>query len=151
LRHTVPASFTTVFWSLVWFPKRSETMGLLCDPAHPALAEFPTEFHSDWQWWDLLSQSRAFVLDGALQGLQPVVQVIDDANRSYRLAAVFEVRAGKGRLLATSLDLERSLDTRLAARQLRHSLLRYAASDKFQPLTQLTMDDLDRLFESPGT
>jgi len=28
----------------------SKTMGILCDPANPALAEFPTEFHSNWQW-----------------------------------------------------------------------------------------------------
>lgn len=149
--NTVPASFTTAFWSLVWFPKRTETMGLLCDPGHPALAAFPTEFHSNWQWWELMSQSRAFVLDGAPQELRPVVQVIDDANRSHRLAAIFEVRVGKGKLLVTSLDLEDSPGTRPAARQLRHSLLTYAASDGFQPTMELSMDFLDRLFGSPGT
>lgn len=39
--------FVQAFWSLVHFPNQSGTMGILCDPAHPALAYFPTEIHSD--------------------------------------------------------------------------------------------------------
>ena len=32
------------------------TLGILCDPRHPALANFPTEFNSNWQWWYLVSR-----------------------------------------------------------------------------------------------
>ena len=143
---TVPTVFTTAFWSNAWFPDRHETMGVLCQPSNRALAEFPTATHADWQWWDLMSGSRAFVLTGAPAGLTPVVQVIDDAARSYPLGAVFEARVGRGKLLATSFDLVNSLDTRLAARQLRYSLLRYAASRDFDPRTELPATYLDELF-----
>jgi hypothetical protein len=144
--HTVPATFTTIFWAHSWFPDRHETMGILCRPSHPSLADFPTATHADWQWWDLMSSSRAFVLNGAPPGLQPIVQVIDDAARSYPLGAVFEARVGRGKLIATSFDLINSLDTRLAARQLRFSLLRYAASRHFNPPTELPPAYLDELF-----
>ena len=144
--HTVPTTFTTAFWALSWFPERLETMGVLCEPSHIALAAFPTDAHADWQWWDLMSGSRAFVLNSAPRGLRPVVQVIDDAALSYRLGAVIEARVGAGKLLATSFDLASSLDTRLAARQLRYSLLRYAASHDFAPATELEVAFLDKLF-----
>lgn len=143
---TVPTVFTTAFWSNAWFPDRRETMGVLCQPTHQALADFPTATHADWQWWDLMSGSRAFVLTGAPAGFRPIVQVIDDAARSYPLGAVFEARVGHGKLLATSFDLTHSLDTRLAARQLRDSLLRYAASRDFDPHTELQPTYLDELF-----
>jgi hypothetical protein len=142
---TVPTVFTTAFWSNAWFPDRHETMGVLCQPSHRALKDFPTATHADWQWWDLMSESRAFVLNGAPAGLRPVVQVIDDAARSYHLGAVFEARVGPGKLVATSFDLINSLDTRLAARQLRYSLLRYAASREFDPHTELQSTYLDEL------
>jgi hypothetical protein len=148
--NTTPTSLTTAFWALSWFPKRHETMGIVCDPAHPALALFPTDSHSDWQWWDLMSGSRAFVLNGAPDGLRPIVQVIDDAARSYRLGAVIEGRVGNGRLLATSFDLTTALDTRPAAGQLRASLLQYAASRDFRPETDLSVEYLNSLFASAG-
>jgi len=143
---TTPTTFTTIFWAHSWFPERHETMGILCQPSHPALADFPTDSHANWQWWDLMSKSRAFVLNGGPAGFQPIVQVIDDAARSYRLGAVFEARVGAGKLLATSFDLVNSLDTRVAARQFRYSLLRYAASRDFNPHSELQPAFLDELF-----
>ena len=74
------------------------------------------------------------------------MQVIDDPARSYRLGAVIEARVGAGKLLATSFDLASSLETRLAARQLRYSLLGYAASPDFAPATELDGAFLDKLF-----
>jgi len=142
---TTPTVFTTAFWANAWFPERHETMGVLCQPSHPALKEFPTAAYADWQWWDLMRGSRAFVLTGAPAGLKPPVQVIDDAARSFPLGAVFEARVGRGKLLATSFDLINSLDTRLAARQLRSSLLRYAASRDFDPPAELQAGYLDEL------
>jgi hypothetical protein len=32
------------------------TMGLLINPNHLALANFPTEIHSNWQWWDFMQK-----------------------------------------------------------------------------------------------
>ena len=141
----MPVQFLPVFWSLTWFPKQPGVMGILCDPRHPALAGFPTAAAADFQWWDVLEGSRAFVLDDAPAALRPLVQVIDDYHRNHRLGAVIEARVGKGKLLAASLDLARDLDQRPAARQLRRSLLEYAAGSEFRPAVELPFDVAERL------
>jgi hypothetical protein len=138
----VPAQFLPVFWSSTFGATKKiiATMGILCDPSHPALAEFPTEPHSGWQWWELNEGSRAFDLDRAPPGYRPIVQVIDDFHFARKLGAVFEARVGEGKLLAVSLDLQSNLDRRPAARQLLRSLLDYAASDRFDPQQSLPLD-----------
>jgi hypothetical protein len=134
----LPIRFLTVFWSLSWFPKQPGTLGTLCEPGHPALAGFPTEMQTDWQWFDLLEGSQAAILDQQPE-LQPIVTVIDDYHRSHKLAAVFEAKVGKARVLFTTLDLSGNLEARPAARQLRRSLLDYASSSAFQPKVELAM------------
>lgn len=143
----LPIRFLPVFWSLSWFPKQPGMMGILCDPRHPALAEFPTDMHSDWQWWEVTEGARAFLLDDTPAGFRPIVQVIDDYHRNHKLGAVFETRVGPGKLLAVSLDLSRNLEQRPVARQLRFSLTRYAAGERFNPTGELPAEVLRRLLE----
>ena len=40
----VPVGFSSIFWNTQWtaFQQPPFTLGILCDPDHPALAEFPT-------------------------------------------------------------------------------------------------------------
>ncbi len=130
----VELGFSSIFWNTAWTSRQApHTLGILFDPKHPALAAFPTEGHSNWQWWYLVSRAGAMILDGLPKELRPTVQVIDDWFTNRRLGLVFEARVGKGRLLVTSIDLERDLEANPVARQMRHSLLRYAASDRFAP------------------
>ena len=145
LANTVPGSFTPVFWCTRLFGTQPGTMGILCDPAHPALSGFPTEAHSDWQWWDVLTRSTAIVLDETPLDFRPIVQVIDNFDRNHKLGYIWEARVGDGRLLVCSADLESDLDTRPAARQLRHSLLAYAASTRFQPTQALSPGTVDEV------
>ncbi len=143
--HTTPIRFLPVFWSLTWFPKQPGQMGILCDPRHPALAGFPTQFHSNFQWYELTQNAQAFILDGLPQTLRPVIQVMDDYHRNLRLGAVVEARVGSGSLLAVSLDVDSNLDTRPVARQLRAALVNYAASAAFAPQVELDAAALERL------
>jgi GH18 family chitinase len=137
----VELGFSSIFWNTAWTSRQApHTLGVLVDPKHPALAAFPTEDHSNWQWWYLVSRARAMILDGLPKELRPTVQVIDDWFTSRRLGLVFEGRVGRGRLLVTSIDLERDLETNPVARQMRHSLLRYAASDRFAPPVELSAE-----------
>jgi hypothetical protein len=80
------------------------------------------------------------ILDGLPRELRPTVQVIDDWFTNRRLGLVFEARVGKGRLLVVSIDLERDLEANPVVRQMRHSLLRYAASDRFEPKVEVAAD-----------
>src|SRR5699024_4950229 len=49
----IDIGFSSIFWNTAWTGGQApQTLGILCDPNHPALQSFPTSFHSDWQWWD---------------------------------------------------------------------------------------------------
>lgn len=143
---TLPMRFLPTFWSLSWFPKQPGTLGILCDPSHPALKDFPTDFHSNFQWWELTEGAQAFVLDDAPSDFRPLIQVIDDYHRNHKLGAVFETSVGSGKLLVSSLDLESNLEKRPVARQLLGSLLNYMNSAKFSPSSQLDSGTIRRLF-----
>ena len=53
IENVAEGGFATDFWCWPMFHNRPGTMGLLCDPRSPALAKFPTESHSNWQWFHL--------------------------------------------------------------------------------------------------
>ncbi len=145
LTNSVAGAFATDFWCWPMFarvaaqrhlPPPPGTQGFLCDPAHPVFADFPTEFHSNWQWWQIVKNSRPVILDAAPTEYRPLIHVIDNFARNHRLGLLFEARVGAGRLLVCASDLP-GLQHHPEARQLLHSLLRYAGSDRFQPAHSL--------------
>ncbi len=144
---TLPNTFLPVFWSLSWFKQQPGTRGILCDPHYPALAQFPTDPHSNFQWWDVMQPSRTFILDDTPSEFRPIVQVIDDYHRNHKLGAIFETRAGEGRLLVCGFDLESRLGERLAARQLRRSLLAYMEGPDFHPSVELPPGVLEKILD----
>lgn len=136
------AGFSPIFWNTAWTEwQPPHTLGILCDPKHPALAKFPTEFHSDWQWSELQESSRPFILTDHHE-LRPLVQIIDDWVTNRKLGYVFEAKVGNGKLLACSFDLE---SKKPVARQMRKSLLAYAASDDFDPGIAMSAEQLSAL------
>lgn len=145
LRNAEPGQWMPVAWSWQLFQNQRKTMGILCDPTHPALAGFPTESFGDWQWFDLLEQADALYLDDAPAGYRPIMQFIHDYNFNRKLGAMFEARVGQGRLLVCSINLNDGLEKRPEARQLRRALLGYMRGDQFQPKTELSLEELDRI------
>ena len=145
-------SFMPVFWSPVWFPSQQPNAnGILCDPRHPALAQFPTELHSNWQWWELLNNSRTLILDDTPAEFRPIVQVIDNFARNHKLGNLLEARVGPGKLLVCTMDLPSMAGQQPAANQLIKSLFAYAGSASFQPARTLPDTTLDGLFASKST
>lgn len=140
--------FVQVFWSPVHFPNQAGSMGIYCDPAHPALSDFPTDAHSNWQWWDLCKRAKTLVMDSLDAGINPIVRMTDNFYKNRNLALVFEAKVGQGSLLMCSSDLDDSLDNRPVARQLRHSLLQYMATDAFSPQAKLSFDLIEQVFHN---
>ena len=138
--HCGRTSFLSVYWSGGWWGDRFSSLGVVCNPQHPALAGFPNEGHSDWQWFELLEGATAFDLTGELDQLQPIVQPVTDFHHNRRLAHVWEVRVGAGRLLVCGYDLASELETRPAARQFWHSLLQYLQGAQFRPELTISLD-----------
>jgi hypothetical protein len=147
IRSNVPAGFSSIFWNTAWTSKQPpHTLGILCNPQHPALKGFATDYHSNWQWWELIVKSRAMVLDSLPRDLRPIVQVVDDWVTNRKLGLVLEAKVGKGRLLVCSIDLKTELDKRPAARQLLQSLQRYMADKEFAPRVSVSFSQLEQLF-----
>lgn len=153
MNHSVGGAFPTDFWCWAMFSKgaiaqgiepAAGTQGILCDPKHPALAEFPTEFHSNWQWWQIVKNSRPIILDDTPADYRPIIHVIDNFARNHKLGLLFEVKVGQGKLLVCASDLP-ALQQYPEARQLLHSLLRYVDSPAFAPKSELTEELLKKL------
>lgn len=138
--------FSSVFWNTAWTRNQPpHTLGILCDPSHPALREFPTEFHTNWQWWELIHGASAMMLGGLPPELRPIVQPIDTWFEARRLGVLFEARVAGGRLMVCSMDLRRNLASRPVARQMRQSLLNYMAGDGFDPQVEVDIEAIRAL------
>lgn len=130
----IAVGFSSIFWNTAWTHHQPpHTLGILCNPHHPGLKYFPTDYYSDWQWWDAMSHSNAIVLDSVASGLQPIVRVIDDWFTARPLGLVFECAVGKGKLVVSSIDLLTDADKRPEARQLLYSLEKYMEGANFHP------------------
>ena len=125
-------------------------MGILCDPKHPALAQFPTEFYSNWQWYELLQNSRTVNLADTPATFRPIVEIIDNFSRNNKLGNLFEARVLGGSLLVCTIDLPAIADKTPAARQLLRSLYAYVGSPSFAPSQELETTLLDKLFSPTG-
>jgi len=142
----VGVGFSSIFWNTAWTDnQKPHTLGILCNPSHPALAQFPTEYHSNWQWWDAMSHSDAIQLDSFPVELKPIVRIIDDWVSNRRLALLFEAKVGKGSILVSGTDLVNNLETINEANQLRKSLLNYINSADFNPKVNLEINELQKI------
>lgn len=144
----IAVGFSSIFWNTAWTRKQPpHTLGILCNPEHPALAAFPTECYSDYQWWDIVSEADAMILDDFPAEFRPVVHLIDDWFTNRKLGILFEAKVGNGKLMVCSADLLNNLDKRPAAAQLKQSILAYMASDAFTPPYTISVDLVKDLFK----
>jgi beta-galactosidase/beta-glucuronidase len=142
--------FSSIFWNTAWTGNQEpHTLGILCDPQHPVFASFPTEYHSNWQWWELISGAAAVTMDVFPPELRPLVQPIDTWFENRRLGLLFEAAVGAGKLMVCSMDLETDLEQRRVARQMRLSVIRYMQSAAFDPAVSLEVNKLQELISRP--
>jgi hypothetical protein len=141
----VQFGFSSIFWNTAWTQRQPPTtLGVLCDPKHPALAEFPTDYYSNWQWWYLIQRAGALRLDGLPKDVQPIVRVIDDWVTARPLGLVFEAKISDGKIIVCGFDLSGDLNDPVS-RQMRQSLLSYMASDSFQPPAEINFEEVRKL------
>lgn len=144
---SVKIGFSSIFWNTAWTGGQPPvTLGILCNPQHPALRAFPTQYHSNWQWWDAMSHSSPIRMDSISPFIQPVVRVIDDWVTARPLGLIFECKVGKGKLIVSGIDLLSDQDSRPEARQLLYSLKSYMHSDQFNPAVKVDVEKLITLF-----
>jgi hypothetical protein len=145
----IKIGFSSIFWNTAWTRGQApHTLGILCNPKHPALAGFPAEYHSNWQWWDAMSHSGAINMSSFPSEIKPIVRVIDDWFTNRPLALVFEAKAGKGKILVSGVDLHQDLDDRPEAQQMLFSFKKYMTGPEFSPIAEIEIDKLKGLFNS---
>ena len=153
---TVGALFQTDYWNYRMFkticenigkPVSPGTLGILTDPTHGAFADFPTEEHTNWQWFPVIKQSYPMILDILPDDYKPIVQVIDNVERNHRLGLLFEFNVGAGKLLVCMSNLESTLD-KPEGRQFCLSLLEYMQGHRFNPEYDIDANSLRELFHA---
>ncbi len=155
LKNAVPGFYCTDFWCFPMFRSISEsmnrevpvgTMGLLIDKGHPVFRDFPTESHSDYPWWNIVSHSKSIIMDELDAAWQPIVQTIDNFERNHKLGLLLECRVGRGKLLICPVDAVKA-GASPEGRQFLRSLANYVKSDVFNPAYEADMGELRRMLQ----
>jgi hypothetical protein len=142
----VAIGFSSIFWNTAWTRNQApHTLGILCNPDHPVFKNFPTESHSNWQWWDPVTHSQAMVVTDFPAELSPLIQPIDTWFENRKLALAFEVKAGGGKLFVCSVDLVKIDKDRIVSKQLLGSILDYMNSEDFNPTIRVDVNEIKRL------
>lgn len=153
---TVGGLFQTDYWNYRMFksicdgikkPASPGTLGILTDPTHPIFNSFPTEFHTNWQWYPIIKKSRPFILDRMPSHYKPIVQVIDNIERNHKLGLIFEMKVGNGSLLICMSDL-REIADKPEVGALHKSIINYMNSSNFAPKMQMSKESLVSLLNS---
>lgn len=150
LHRSFPGLFPPDFWNYGMFKGISERvkkpvspgiLGLLTNPKHPIFNDFPTDYHTNWQWFSIIKASNSLILDNTSIEFQPIVQVIDNLERNHKLGLIFEFKVGKGKLLVCMSQINRIMN-RPEAVQLYQSMINYINSDDFNPEYNVSIEKL---------
>ena len=158
LPYTVGGLFQTDYWNYRMFKTICEnnkkkvspgTLGILTNPEHPIFKGFPTEMHTNWQWFPVIKESHPLVLDNFAKDYRPIVQVIDNIERNHKLGLVMEWKVGAGKLLVCMSDLEKAAKYP-EGKAFYQSVIDYMRSADFDPSAEITVDELKKkLAEKP--
>ena len=156
--YTVGGLFQTDYWNYRMFKTICEnnkkkvspgTLGILTNPEHPIFKGFPTEMHTNWQWFPVIKESHPLVLDNFAKDYRPIVQVIDNIERNHKLGLVMEWKVGAGKLLVCMSDLEKAAKYP-EGKAFYQSVIDYMRSADFNPSSEISVDELKKkLAEKP--
>jgi hypothetical protein len=142
----VAIGFSSIFWNTAWTNNQPpHTLGILCNPKNPVFNDFPSEYYSNWQWWDIVSHSQAMIINTFPSNLKPLIQPIDTWFENRRLALAFESKTNGGKLLVCSINFHDNIDDRPDSKQLLISILNYMNSQSFNPRTELVLKEIKGL------
>ena len=146
------AHWFPLYWSVPFFPGQNrETIGLCVAQGHSVFRHFPTPPHGDWNWFRLCRGARGFDLTQITPNhYRAMAEPVSDFHYNRRLASIFEVKVGKGKLLVCGYNITKEQSQQFPeVAQLRHSLVEYVHSKEFDPKTYLEFGVLDKLFHDP--
>ena len=138
--NSMQAQFTTDFWSVGTFTAQEGGMGQFIDASHPIFLNFPTETHSNWQWWPMAVQ-RAIILP---QRFESIITEMDSYAYMRPMTKLLECRCGNGKLVLSSMGLQ-DLQKYPEARALLSSIYVYMDSEAFNPMQNIDYEVIESL------
>lgn len=140
LPNSIKTQFTTDFWSVGTFADQEGGMGQLIDTEHPIFKEFPTDFHTDWQWW-IMATKRAVILP---HPMKTIITEMDSYAFLRPMAQMIEFRCLKGKVLLSTMELHKSQQYP-EARALQAAIYTYLSGENFEPAEEITEEELSML------
>ena len=140
LPSSIQTQFTTDFWSVGTFAAQEGGMGQLIDVSHPIFKNFPTEFHTNWQWWPMASQ-RAIIFPHPVKA---IVTEMDSYAYMRPMAQLAEFRCGGGKLIVSSMGLQ-NLQEYPEGRALLDAIYQYMTTEEFSPEEEITVKEIQEL------
>lgn len=140
LPNSIKTQFTTDFWSVGTFADQEGGMGQLIDTEHPIFKEFPTDFHTDWQWW-IMATKRAVILP---HPMKTIITEMDSYAFLRPMAQMIEFRCLKGKVLLSTMELHKSQQYP-EVKALQASIYMYLSGENFEPAEEITEEELSML------
>lgn len=140
LPNSIKTQFTTDFWSVGTFADQEGGMGQLIDTEHPIFKEFPTDFHTDWQWW-IMATKWAVILP---HPMKTIITEMDSYAFLRPMAQMIEFRCLKGKVLLSTMELHKSQQYP-EVRALQASIYTYLSGENFEPAEEITEEELSML------
>lgn len=140
LPNSIKTQFTTDFWSVGTFADQEGGMGQLIDTEHPIFKEFPTDFHTDWQWW-IMATKRAVILP---HPMKTIITEMDSYAFLRPMAQLIEFRCLKGKVLLSTMELHKSQQYP-EARALQTAIYEYLSGEDFEPSEEIAEEELSML------
>lgn len=140
LPYSIQAQFTTDFWSVGTFAGQEGAMGQLIDDKHPLFRAFPTEFHTNWQWWPMAVQ-RAVILP---KRYDAIITEMDSYAFLRPMAQLLECRCGKGKIFFSTMGLQ-NLQQYPECRAFLHAIYCYLESEEFTPKQEIAPEVFEKL------
>ncbi len=139
--------FASHFWNPIMFNWDPMIVGTLIHNTNGAFKSFPTDIYADWQWTDILNNSRAIDLTD-INGITPVIQSVDTYEVNRKLGIAFEAATPEGgRLFVLCIDPKNNIESRPASLRLIKSVAEYVGSSGFRPETIVPLYQLDAIFD----
>ena len=140
LPNSIKTQFTTDFWSVGTFADQEGGMGQLIDTENPIFKEFPTDFHTVWQWW-IMATKRAVILP---HPMKTIITEMDSYAFLRPMAQMIEFRCLKGKVLLSTMELHKSQQYP-EVRALQASIYTYLSGENFEPAEEITEEELSML------
>lgn len=155
-QNSIEGMLTPDYWNYAMFKSISEnnnrpvspgTLGLLFDPENTLFDRFPSLGRSDWQWWSIVRNSRALILNTLPKNYRPLVHVVDNVERNHKLGLLVDLKVGDGKILICPTNLEAIVNTP-EGEAYKEAVMAFAASEEFAPQTEVSIEDIEILLNT---